>query len=86
MEGVIVQRIGDSHDAMRSIDSNCRAVDWIWHRNVECPVPVWDPEGSGRGLILASLVWRVPCCNFLGMVPEDLLSSVNQIVEYLGKG
>ena len=56
MEGVVVQRVCNVHDAMRRIDGDHRTVDRIWHRSIENPVPVWDPEGGGRGLIPTSLV------------------------------
>lgn len=86
MEGVTVQRIDNIRDAIRSVHRDHRTVDRIWHGSVESPVPVGDPEGSGCGLIQASLVGWVRCCNLLGIVPEYLLFSINQGNEALGKG
>ena len=51
MEGVIVQGIGKIDDSIWGVDSDHGTVDEIWHRSVESPVPVWDPEGGGRGLV-----------------------------------
>ena len=77
MKGVVVQRIDNAHDTMGRIHTDHRTVDRIWHCSIESPVPVWDPEGGGRGLILASLGCWVRCCNLLGVVPHDLLFSVS---------
>ncbi len=54
MKGVIVQRIDNVHNTMGRIHTDRRTVDGIWHRSIGSPVPVWDPKGGGRGLILAS--------------------------------
>ena len=56
MESVVIQRICNVHDAVRRVDGDHRTVDRIGHRSIESPVPVRDPEGDGRGLILISLV------------------------------
>lgn len=85
MEGVGVQRIGNVYDTMRRIHTDHRTVDRIWHRSVQGPVPVWDPEGGGRGLILISLGRWVLCCYLLGVAPEDLLPRVSCRVERLDR-
>ena len=86
MEGVIVQGIGNIQDAIRRVHGDRSTIDKIWHRSVESPVPVWDPQGGGCGLILASLVWWVRCCNLLGIVPKNLLFSVSYRSEDLERG
>lgn len=73
MKCVAVQWIGHVYDTLRRIHADRWTVDWIWHRSVESPVPVWDPQTGGRGLILASLVCGIRCCDLLGDVPENLL-------------
>lgn len=85
MEGVIVQRIDNVHDTMRRIHNDHRTVNQIWHGSVESPVPVRDPEGGGRGLILASLGCWIRCGNLLCVVPEDLLSCVSYRAERLDR-
>ena len=82
MEGVIVQRIDNVHDTMWRIHTDHRTVYQIWHRSVESPVPVRDPEGGGHGLILTSLGCWVRCGDLLCVVPEDLLSCVSYRAEF----
>lgn len=77
MKGVGVQRIDNAHNTARRVHTDHRIVDRIWHRNVENPVPVWDPEGAGCGLILISLNRWVGRGDLLCVVPEDLLFGVS---------
>ena len=43
VEGVVVQGVGDGHDALGRVHGYGGIVDRIWHRDVGNPVPVWDP-------------------------------------------
>ncbi len=75
MRGVIVQRVDNVRNTMWRIHTDRRTVDRIWHRSIESLVSVWDPKGGGRGLILASLVCWVRCCDLLDDLPDNLLSA-----------
>lgn len=75
MKGVIVQRIDNVHNTIGRIYTDCRTVDRIWYRSIESPVPVWDPKGGGRGLVLASPGCWVRCCDLRGVLPDNLLSA-----------
>lgn len=83
MKGVIVQWIDNVRDTMRRVHTDHRTIDWIGHRSVENPVPVWDPEGDGGGLIRASLGCWVRCGDLLRVFPKDLLFCVSYRAEIL---
>ena len=69
MKGVAVQWVDNVYDAVRGVHIDRGAVDRVWHCSVEGPVPIRDPEGGCRGLVLASQVYWVCYGYFLCVVP-----------------